>query len=210
MWDYEHHILEKFNDVFKVKCLNHTKDNNFHAPGHVAIVVIPDTVNQNAFDIFQPRLSTAKRNEIQTYINQLNTMFVEAQIINPDYEEVKVTLNVQFNIGYDQNFYTTQLEEDIKKYLSPWAYKETASINFGVTFHRSKLIAYLEQLEYVDYLDSVVLRHIKIPGSTGTVKTNIKPTSAKAILVSSKEHSITPITSDCKSNEPIIEIPCLP
>jgi len=209
MWDYEHLILEKFNDVFKVKCLNHTKDNNFHAPGHVAIVVIPDTVNQNAFDIFQPRLSTAKRNEIQTYINKLNSMFVQAQIINPDYEEVKVTLNVQFNIGYDQNFYTTQLEEDIKKYLSPWAYKETASLNFGVTFHRSKLIAYLEQLEYVDYLDSVVLRHIKIPGSIGTVKTNIKPTSAKAILVSSKEHSITPITSDCKSSESLIETKCL-
>ncbi|GAA3630119.1 baseplate J/gp47 family protein [Flavivirga jejuensis] len=203
LWDYEHLILEEFKEVYKVKCLNHTKDNNFHAPGHVAIVVIPDTVNQNAFDIFQPRLSTAKRNEIQTYINGLNTMFVEAQIINPDYEEVKVTLNVQFNTGYDQNYYTKQLEEDIKRYLSPWAYKETASLHFGITFHRSKLIAYLEQLKYVDYLDSVVLRHIKTPGTTGTAKTNIIPTSAKAILVSAKEHSVTAITSKCKSTEPI-------
>ena len=137
-------------------------------------------------------------------------MFVEAQIINPDYEEVKVNLNVQFNTGYDQNYYTTELEEDVKKYLSPWAYKETANLHFGVTFHKSKLIAYLEQLEYVDYLDSVVIRHIKIPGSTGTAKTNIIPSSAKAILVSAKEHSVTAITSDCKSTEPIIDIPCLP
>ncbi len=210
LWDYEHLILEEFNEVYKVKCLNHTKDDNFHAPGHVAVVVIPNTVNQNAFDIFQPRLSTAKRNEIQAYINKLNTLFVEAQIINPDYEEVKVTLNVQFNTGYDPNYYKKQLEEDIKKYLSPWAYKETASLHFGITVHKSKLIAYLEQLEYVDYLDSVVLRHIKIPGTIGTAKTNIIPSSAKAILVSTKEHSVTAIISDCKSPEPIIELECLP
>jgi len=210
IFDYEHLILEQFKEVYKVKCINHTKDDNFHAPGHVAIVVIPETINQNAFDIFQPRLSTAKRNEIQAYINKLNSFFVEAQIINPDYEEVKVTLNVQFNSGYDQNYYTTVLEEDIKKYLSPWAYKETANLHFGISFHRSKLIAYLEQLEYVDYLDSVVIRHIKIPDTTGTAKTNIKPSSAKAILVSAKTHSITSITSNCKITEPIIELPCLP
>ena len=137
-------------------------------------------------------------------------MFVESKIINPDYEEVKVTLNVQFNLGYDQNYYTTQLEEDIKKYLSPWAYKETANLHFGITFHKSKLIAYLEQLEYVDYLDNVVIRHIKTPGSTGTPMTNIIPSSAKAILVSAKKHSVTAITSDCKSGEPKIDIPCLP
>ncbi|HBC05082.1 MAG TPA: phage baseplate protein, partial [Aequorivita sp.] len=86
LWDYEHLILEKFPEVYKVKCLNHTKDNDFHAPGNVAIVVIPDIKNNNAFDIFQPRLSTAKRNEIQNYINELNTFFVSAEIINPDYE----------------------------------------------------------------------------------------------------------------------------
>lgn len=210
MWDYEHLILEKFPEVHKVKCLAHTLDSNFHAPGNVAVVVIPDTVNQNAFDIFQPRLSTAKRNEIQSYINQLNTLFVTAQIINPEYEEIKVSLKVQFNVGFDAHFYTSQLEEDIKQYLSPWAYKETAGLRFGVTFHKSKLIAYVEQLPYVDYLDSVVLRHIKKVGTTGEIKTNITPSSPKAILVSAKQHEVTPIQSNCKNKTPKTEPICLP
>lgn len=210
LWDYEHLILEKFKEVYKAKCLNHTKESNFNAPGHVAIIVIPDTVNQNAFDIFQPRFSTAKRNEIQKYINQRNTMFIEAHVINPDYEEIKVTLNVQFNKGFDQNYYATQLDKDIKKYLSPWAYKKTSNLHFGITFHKTKLIAYLEKLKYVDFLDSVVIRHIKISGTLGTASTNIKPSSAKAILVSAKNHSITALVSDCKITEPIIDIPCLP
>lgn len=210
LWDYEHLILEKFPEVHKVKCLPHTLDTNFHAPGNVAVVVIPDTVNQNAFDIFQPRLSTAKRNEIQNYINQLNTLFVTAQIINPEYEEIKVSLNVQFTTGFDVHFYTSQLEEDIKIYLSPWAYKETAGLRFGITFHKSKLIAYVEQLPYVDYLDSVVLRHITKPGTTGDVKTNIIPSSPKAILVSAKQHEVTSIASDCKKKTPNTEPICLP
>ncbi|WP_147676394.1 baseplate J/gp47 family protein [Algibacter pacificus] len=210
LWDYEHLILEEFKEVYKVKCLPHTLNNNFNAAGHVAIVVVPDTVNQNAYDIFQPRLSTAKRNEIQNYINALNTLFVEAQVINPDYEEIKVTLNVKFNTGYDEFFYINQLEEDIKKYLSPWAYKETSKLRFGVTFHRSKLIAYLEHLDYVDYLDSVVLLHLKKPESSGIEKTNIKPSSAKAILVSAKKHSVTAIKSNCETNNPLTKNACLP
>ena len=48
--------------IYKVKCLNHTTGDNYLAPGNVSLVVIPDIVNNNAFDIYQPRVSTAKRN----------------------------------------------------------------------------------------------------------------------------------------------------
>ena len=137
-------------------------------------------------------------------------MFVTPQSINPEYEEIKVRLKVQFNTGFDEHFYTSQLEEDIKEYLSPWAYKITAGLRFGVAFHKSKLIAYIEQLPYVDYLDSVVLRHIKTSGSTGDVKTNIIPSSPKAILVSAKQHEVVSIQSNCKKKTPNTEPICLP
>ncbi|MEM7186315.1 MAG: baseplate J/gp47 family protein, partial [Bacteroidota bacterium] len=96
-WDYEHLILEKFKDIYKVKCLNHTKGDSYHAPGYVSLVVIPDIVNNNAFDIYQPRVSTAKRNEIDAYINNLNSFFVNAEIVNPDYEEIEITTDVKFS-----------------------------------------------------------------------------------------------------------------
>jgi hypothetical protein len=210
LWDYEHLILEKFPEVYKVKCLNHTKDNDFHAPGNVAIVVIPDIKNNNAFDIFQPRLSTAKRNEIQNYINELNTFFVSAEIINPDYEEVEVTLGVKFNTGFDENFYTKQVEEDIKKYLSPWAYSETSVLNFGVAFHKNKLISYLENRPYVDFLDDVSVKHRTSETSAYIEKTNVIPSSPKAILVSAKKHFITAVQSKCSEQTPKKPTVCLP
>lgn len=210
LWDYEHLVLEKFPEVYKVKCLNHTKDNDYHAPGCVTVVVIPDIQNNNAFDVFQPRLSTAKRNEIQNYINELNTFFVSAEIINPDYEEVEVTLGVKFNTGFDENFYTKQLEEDIKKYLSPWAYSETSIINFGIAFHKNKLISYLENQPYVDFLDDVIVKHRTSETSVYVEKTNVIPSSPKAILVSAKKHFITAVQSKCSVQTPKKPSICLP
>ncbi len=209
-WDYEHLILQQFTDVYKVKCLNHTKGENYHAPGYVSLVVIPDIVNNNAFDIYQPRLSTAKRNEIQEYINELNTFFVTAEIINPDYEEIEITCKVKFHKGYDENYYTGQLEEAIKEYLSPWAFEETNSINFGITFHRSKIIQYLDQLEYVDFLEDVLVKHRKNSLSVYEEKVNVIPTSPKAILVSAKKHHVTAIQSKCSSPTPKKTTVCLP
>ena len=210
LWDYEHLILQKFPEVYKVKCLNHTKGNDYHAPGCVSVVVIPDIKNNNAFDIFQPRLSTAKRNEIQNDINELNTFFVSAEIINPDYEEVEVTLGVKFNVGFDENFYTKQIEEDIKKYLSPWAYSETSVLNFGVAFHKNKLISYLENQPYVDFLDDVIVRHRTSESSPYIEKTNVIPSSPKAILVSAKKHFIIAVQSKCGEQNPKKPVVCLP
>ncbi|MCG2418342.1 baseplate J/gp47 family protein [Aequorivita sp. F47161] len=210
LWDYEHLILEKFPEVYKVKCLNHTKNDDYHAPGNVAIVVIPNTKNNNAFDVFQPRLSTAKRNEIRDYINELNTFFVSAEIINPDYEEVEVSLSVKFNVGFDENFYTKQLEEDIKKYLSPWAFSDTSALNFGVSFHRNKLISYLENQHYIDFLEDVVVKHRTSESDPYTEKTNVIPANPKAILVSAKKHFVSSVQSKCNAQTPKNPTVCLP
>ncbi|MBL4663921.1 MAG: baseplate J/gp47 family protein [Flavobacteriaceae bacterium] len=209
-WDYEHLILEQFKDIYKVKCLNHTKGSNYHAPGNVSLIVIPDIVNNNAFDIYQPRVSTAKRNEIDAYINNLNTYFVTAEIVNPDYEEIEITTGVKFHKGYDENFYTSQLEETIKKYLSPWAFEETNGINFGVAFHRSKIIEYLEQLEYVDFLQDFVVKHRPNAQTKYSEKVNVLPTSPKAILVSAKKHNVTAVQSKCGKPIPKTKTICLP
>lgn len=210
LWDYEHLILQQFPEIHKVKCLNHTQGNRFLSAGNLNLVVIPDIVHKNAFDVYQPRVSTAQRNEIETYINKLNSFFVTAAIVNPDYEEVVVSLGVKFNAGFDANYYTKQIEEDIKRFLSPWAFVETAELNFGVTFHKSNLISYLEEMPYVDYLDSVWIDHRINATTLLTDQTNIIPSSAKAILVSAKKHSVTAILSSCDSKSIKKAPQCLP
>ncbi|HEX7869710.1 MAG TPA: baseplate J/gp47 family protein, partial [Chryseobacterium sp.] len=199
MWDYEHIILQKFPELYKVKCLNHTCETSYQSPGNVTLVVIPDTVNKNVFDIFQPRVSTATLNKVKNHIDQLNSMHITTFVINPKYEEVTVDLKVKFRPGYDENFYLQELNTDIIKFLSPWALDKNVTITFGVTIHSSLLINYIEKLGYVDYLQDVKLL------KKGALSDKVAvPSNPKSILVSAKSHVISTDVKQCtvKTIEP--------
>jgi len=199
LWDYEHLILQKYPEIYKVKCLNHTSETSFTAAGHVTIITIPDTVNKNVFDIYEPRVSKGLLAKAKRYINELNTLHVEAEVINPNYEQVFVKLEVEFYEGYDKSFYSKKLEEDITKFLSPWAFDDTKEIEFGITLHKSVLIDYMEKLEYVDYLQNVEISR----SENGPDKSSISPSDPKSILVSAKKHNVQTIMSNCQG--PITE-----
>lgn len=184
-WDYEHLVLQEFPEVFKVKCLNHTSEKSYMAPGHVTLMVVPNIKNKNAFDIYQPRVSRASLNKIQNYVNELNTMHVKAQVINPNYKEAKVSVQVKFKTD-DEIFYMKQLDEDIKKYISPWAFTDSKDIDFNVELNVNHLINYLEQLDYIDYIDG-----IKILVDNVIQKKSLIEVDPKSILVSAKQHQIT-------------------
>lgn len=197
IWDYEHIILEAFPEVYKVLCLKHTKNQNMLAPGHVTLVVIPDIINKNVFNIYEPRVSTALLNKIKTHINNLNSLHVEADVVNPQYESVTVSLGVQFYKGFDRNFYEQQLNEDITKFLSPWAFDSTKNIAFGIALHSSVLVDYIEELPYVDYLEG-----LQLTVDDGEYVDSVSPSKPGAILVSATQHIITPVSEHC-GMEPI-------
>lgn len=193
LWDYEHLVLQQFPQVYKAKCLNHTSGDHFITPGSVTLVVIPDTASKTVFDIYQPRVSRGLLNEINAYLSELNSMHVSLNVINPNYEEVRVELGAKFYAGLDENNSKKHLEEDIMKFLSPWAFERTREITFGVTLHRSILIHYIEQLDYVDYVEDV-----KIFKDEVLQPTNCTPSNPKSILVSARHHTIHLATKTCQ------------
>jgi len=191
LWDYEHLILQQFPEVHKVRCLNHTSETSYLAPGNVTIVVIPDIQNKNVFDIYQPQLSKATLNKIQSYINQLNSLHVNTIVMNPEYEEVELTLKAKFQPGYDENYYQKVLNEDLTKFLSPWAFEKSVDLQFGTTLHKSVIINYIEKLKYIDFITDLQIKH------KDEIKTSISPSNPKAILVSAKEHKISVLQTVC-------------
>lgn len=187
IWDYEHLVMGQFPQVYRVKCLNHTNDDYEVAPGSVRVVVIPDIRNQNSFDPFQPRVSKNILSEITKYLAGLNSMHVDLNTINPDYEEIKLDFKVKFYAGYDENLYAIQLNTDLINYLSPWAFNRNAEIDFGGTLYKSVVIRFIEELSYVDYIADFKMYFTK----TGVADPDIlAPENSKAILVSAKQHLI--------------------
>ncbi|CAI2766912.1 baseplate J/gp47 family protein [Flavobacterium collinsii] len=221
LWDYEHLILQEFPQVFRVKCLNHTNNEteSFLSPGDVTLIVVPDIINKNVFDLYEPRVNTATLNKIRHYVSGLNSMHVEASVINPEYEKVIIKLNVKFYPEYDENFYKKQLNQDITKFLSPWAFDTTQDILFGIELHRSTIIDYIEKLYYVDYLAELEMAKLKDntesenpsdPAYLATLEflSVLSPSNPKRILVSVKNHIISTEIKTCKISNTQSEETC--
>jgi len=200
LWDYEHLVLQEFPSIYKVKCLNHTCSDSYNCGGNVTLIVVPNTSNKNMFDNYRPRVSKATLNSVKRYLDNLISLHVKLNVINPDYEEVRVEVSVKFNEGYDNNLYTQQLNEDITRFLSPWAFDTEAPITFGITLHRNRMIQFIEQLEYIDYVDE-----IKLFQNEEFKKTSCEPSTPKSILVSVRQHTITVATKVCTSSNTISE-----
>ena len=195
IWDYEHLILQKFPEIYKVKCLNHTSYENkkecFQSPGNVLIIVIPDIINNQIFNIFQPRVSQAKLNEIENFINERTGIHQKTVVANPKYDVVTVELEVKFHNGLDESFYLKKLNEDIIRILSPWAFKETSKIEFGSTLHKSNIINWIERLKYVDWIKDLNLH------KDGKTYSAISPESPISILVSARNHKLKLVSESC-------------
>lgn len=200
IFDYERLVLQQFPEVYKVKCLTHTSlkkpdgspDYFEINPGHVSLLVIPDISNQKSYDPLQPRASRNLLSNIEDYINQQNTLHVQVVADNPDYEGVLLDFSVKFHPQYDPNTYKKILNNDIVKYLSPWAFGEYGNIHFGGILHKSILIGFIEDRPYVDFISA-----FKLMRQADMTDTNfIQAASARAILVSARNHSIKTIEND--------------
>lgn len=198
LWDYENIVLQEFPDIYRVKCLNHTNSKSLLAAGSVTLAVVPDTVGKNMFNILQPRVSKAYLNKIKAYVSQLTSLHVNLDVINPQYEEVMIYIHVKFYDQFDKSLYERELNQDLKKFLSPWAFEEAKNVEFGVTLHQSVLIDYVERLPYVDYITSIKME-VGPVGKKGVEMKNARPSSPKSILVSKEEHDITVLTVAAES-----------
>ncbi len=158
-WDYERIILENFPSIFKVKCINHYNEHTKYAPGEITIVVVSNLRNKSSKHFLQPKTSATLRDEIHHLIGQSTSNQIAIHVSNPVYEPVLLDFEVKFKAGRDAGFFAKKLNEDIIKYLSPWAFEEGREIIFGDSVSKSDLMSFIGGLEYVDFLNNFFVYH---------------------------------------------------
>ena len=194
IWDCERLVLQSFPEMYKVKCLNHTKITgslaegdlvyNEVAPGHISVITIPNLANRNDTDPLRPYTKKSTLKNICEFLKKRSSCQVSIHTAQPDFEEVKVKCNITLRSEYpDITYYTEVIQNEITNFLSPWAFASDADLNFGGRIHQSVLIDFIEELPYVDFLTDFELHHIKSDGSTSLVDEAIAST-ARSILVS--------------------------
>ena len=160
-WDFEHLVLENFPDIFKARCIPARVQNDTHKPGDFTLIVIPDIRNRIPFAPYAPKVSRAQLNQITQRVNQHKTLSAAVTVKNPFYIQVEVRLSVRFKQNQNERYYKHQLNEELKRFLSPWAYDEGADIIIGGKVYANNIIHFVEQRPYIDYVSNIKLFYRK-------------------------------------------------
>ena len=165
--DYERLVLENFPDIYKVRCLNHgqfddaTNELFEVAPGAVTLAVVPDLSQRATIDDLQPKVNINRLQAIETYLTSRSSSWTTIKVVNPQYEPIRVSFEVQFRAPFDANFgyYCRELEQAIVGFLTPWTLGQEADIHFGGKVYRSAILNFVEELDYVDYVVNFKMFH---------------------------------------------------
>jgi hypothetical protein len=190
MWDYERMVLDGFPFVYKAKCLSHTSDESLIAPGHVTMVVVGDVKNKNSAHALEPKVDKESLIEIEEFLKGHMGMFNQVHVENPVYDRISLHFFVSFYKEYEFGHYKSVLNDEIVKFLTPWAYGEGQDIVFGGHIHKSVILDFIEDRPYVDYVTGF---HMYQDGQINLDEEVASATDPRSILVSARHHTIEPV-----------------
>ncbi|MBI3135491.1 MAG: baseplate J/gp47 family protein [Bacteroidetes bacterium] len=191
--DYEHLVLEAFPEIYKVKCINHTSKTSENAPGNVSVITVLDPKLRNDKNPFELKVSKSDLETVKRFLQLLNSTFVNLDVRNPRYEKIELNFKVVFLKEFsDETFYSIRLADDIRRFLSPWAFGEQTEIIFGGRLEKSVILNFIEERPYVDYVTDFVMQQYLSETDlpvTGGIEEAIAQT-ASSILITNDTHII--------------------
>jgi hypothetical protein len=192
-WDYERLVLEKFPQIYKAKCLRADPVAHPRDPGRIELIVIPDVRNRMAFDPFEPKASADLIRSITEFLQDKTNACAHVIVKNPHYVPVKVRCGVRFMPGQDESFCRKRLNDELNRFLSPWAYEEAADLVIGGNVYANSIIDFIERRDYVDYIAQLKLFTSEDDGRTFTFvpQTDDYHATAKrndGVLVAARQH----------------------
>ena len=200
-WDYERLVLERFPEIFRVQCLNHTVKQapTSVRPGHVTLVVIAKATNMSLDKL--PLACASLLAEITSYIRSVSAPFIRFNVINPVYEDMKVSITVRFKPGYERGLYLHTLQQDLRNFLSPWLLDPSKGIQLGGTMPTSHVIDFINNRPYIEGIGNFSI--LKYVGKMPNLKLDrvteydscLCATYPWSVIVSAKRHSISAVDS---------------
>ena len=154
--DIEQIILNEFDDVQSLKCLNHMDSNFNFKPGSVLISVVPfDKENLNKTERY---FTNQDLFIMQDYLKSRLLTGMNVSIVNPVYERIRIKFNVKFKSGYNENSSINRLHDRINTFLNPWTSDKI--ISYGGLIPSSVILNEIELDDSVDFVTNFSAFHI--------------------------------------------------
>lgn len=199
--DYEMLILEKFPQVYKVKCFANLRADPQApiCPGHILIIPIAHR-HLNTGQGFKPYFDGHLMLSIKEFIQPLTPPLVKVSVENPVYEEIQVRCAVQIKKGLHIGRHQNLLNQALCDYLSPWT-EQGNNVHFGWSVSEQEVKSFIHNLDYIEHVTDFSLLRIAPQGEglfilddTGSVegeekyRQTLKPTYAWSTAVPLQHH----------------------
>ena len=151
-WDYERLLWEAFaSQLHTVVCLPAQQERG------VEVLVIPNLREQVPRNLFAPGASIDQLAAMQRHLRQRCPAELAPVVRNAVYLPVTVRLWVCLRQGVDPAYAERQLRQELIRALSPWCFDAAAEVRLGGAVRASDLVAAVEALPFVAYLERLRL-----------------------------------------------------
>lgn len=199
--DYESLILQRFPEIYKVKCFPCMTDDEEHwnraTPGHLLIVLIP-YLKESASSNQQPMVNALLLREVRQFVGGLSSSFVKFTVRNPAYEQIQVRCKVKFTGGMGRGFYLNKLNQEIVNYFSPWSSRGLEA-RFGWRVRCNDVQSHIQGLDYVESVSGLSMLRIiesddgwrhRLSDTARDMATEIRPVHPWSIAIPFGNHLI--------------------
>jgi hypothetical protein len=191
-WDFEHLVLQRFPDIYKVKCIRHARAAvPGIAPGHVHLIVVPRIRPTDRKSILRPVAGQNLINNISRYVNSIKSPLVQADVTNASFVEIKIDASLSFKHQTEEGYYVNLLQRALQDFLSPWAFRENIEIQFGSKLYVSAVIGFIETLDYINFIQRISLYKDDELVTGQEIKLD-----EKSVIVSASRHLLKPVKSE--------------
>ncbi len=150
-WDFERLILEKFPQLFQVKCISRRGNEDFISQDNTVMAIIAPKIDVNE-RIVRPQVGFSRLQEVKGFLTSVASPFTSIEVRNPTYENLKITFGVIFQKGKNNGNYIEKLNKDIRNYVCPWLYSSEKAINIGGSLNKNSLLNFVKNRSYVKFV----------------------------------------------------------
>jgi len=99
MWDYERLVLEKYPQIYKVKCLRADVIADPPDPGRIDVIVVPNIRNRFPFKPFEPKAPADLIRDVESFLSDKTPPSARVTVKNAHFVPVQVALRRALHAG---------------------------------------------------------------------------------------------------------------
>jgi hypothetical protein len=187
-WDIERLVLEKFPVVKQVKCISPVGYETFVPAGKVVIVAVPKVTGNG--DFILPRFNADELRSIQEYLEKHISPFVNVSVINPVYEEVKITAAIVLMDEAIKSGNEDELHRDVRSFICPWHNDSNEDMAFGGSIDLDDFCDFMAAQPYIRSVSRVSIVIVHYNDKAYTISDSVVSTDMSKTLYASRPWSV--------------------